>query len=137
MEKLSTQFGGWQVPWREVNRYQRNDGAIVQTFDDARPSLPVPFASSKWGSLASFGARAYPGTKRLYGTSGNSFVAVVEFTPQGPLARAVSTGGESGDPASPHFSDQAQRYADGNLRTVHFDAADVEAHAVRRYRPGE
>lgn len=137
VEKLSTQFGGWQVPWREVNRYQRNDGAIVQIFDDARPSLPVPFASSKWGSLASFGARAYPGTKRLYGTSGNSFVAVVEFTPQGPLARAVSTGGESGDPASPHFSDQAQRYADGNLRTVHFDAADVEAHAVRRYRPGE
>ncbi len=137
VEKLSTQFGGWQVPWREVNRYQRNDGAIVQTFDDAKPSLPVPFASSKWGSLASFGARAYPGTKRLYGTSGNSFVAVVEFTPQGPLARAVSTGGESGDPASPHFSDQAQLYADGNLRTVHFDAADVEAHAVRRYRPGE
>ena len=137
VEKLSTQFGGWQVPWREVNRYQRNDGAIVQTFDDAKPSLPVPFASSKWGSLASFGARAYPGTKRLYGTSGNSFVAVVEFTPQGPLARAVSTGGESGDPASPHFSDQAQLYADGNLRTVHFDAADVEAHAERRYRPGE
>lgn len=137
VEKLSTQFGNWQVPWREVNRYQRNDGAIVQTFDDAKPSLPVPFASSKWGSLASFGARAYPGTKRLYGTSGNSFVAVVEFTPQGPLARAVSTGGESGDPASPHFSDQAQLYADGNLRTVHFDAADVEAHAVRRYRPGE
>lgn len=137
VEKLSTQFGGWQVPWREVNRYQRNDGAIVQTFDDARPSLPVPFASSKWGSLASFGARAYPGTKRLYGTSGNSFVAVVEFTPQGPLARAVSTGGESGDPASPHFSDQAQLYADGNLRAVHFDAADVKAHAVRRYRPGE
>ena len=137
VQKLSTQFGGWQVPWREVNRYQRNDGAIVQTFDDARPSLPVPFASSKWGSLASFGARAYPGTKRLYGTSGNSFVAVVEFTPQGPLARAVSTGGESGDPASPHFSDQAQLYADGNLRTVHFDATDVKAHAVRRYRPGE
>ena len=137
VEKLSTQFGNWQVPWREVNRYQRNDGAIVQTFDDARPSLPVPFASSKWGSLASFGARAYPGTKRLYGTSGNSFVAVVEFTAQGPLARAVSTGGESGDPASSHFADQSRLYADGNLRTVHFEAADVKAHAVRRYRPGE
>jgi len=137
VEKLSTQFGNWQVPWREVNRYQRNDGAIVQTFDDARPSLPVPFASSKWGSLASFGARAYPGTKRLYGTSGNSFVAVVEFTPKGPLARAVSTGGESGDPASPHFADQSRLYADGELRPVHFDPADVQAHAVRRYRPGE
>lgn len=136
--ELAAQFGGsWQVPWHEVNRYQRNDGAIVQTFDDAKPSLPIPFASAKWGSLASFGARAYPGTRRLYGTSGNSFVAAVEFTPQGPLARAVSIGGESGDPTSPHFADQAQLYADGNLRQVHFDDADVQAHALRRYRPGE
>ena len=134
--QLTAEFGRWQLPWGEVNRYQRNDGAIVQTFDDARPSLPVPFASAKWGSLASFGARAWPGTKRLYGTSGNSFVAVVEFGPQGPVARAVSAGGESSDPASRHFADQAQRYADGDLRPVHFDEADVQAHAVRRYRPG-
>lgn len=137
VDKLTREFGNWQIPWREVNRYQRNDGAIVQTFDDAKPSLPVPFASSKWGSLASFGARAYPGTKRLYGTSGNSFVAVVEFSPDGPRARAVSTGGESGDPTSPHFSDQALRYADGNLRPVHFMPEDIAAHAQRRYHPGE
>ena len=37
------------------------------------------FTSAMWGSLASFGARPYKGTKKLYGTSGNSFVAVVEF----------------------------------------------------------
>ncbi|WP_066095784.1 penicillin acylase family protein [Xanthomonas massiliensis] len=137
VDKLQQEFGSWQVAWAQVNRYQRNDGAIVQTFDDARPSLPVPFSSAKWGSLASFGARAYPGTRRLYGTSGNSFVAVVEFGPQGPVARAVSTGGESGDPSSPHFADQAQRYADGDLRPVHFTAEDVAAHARRTYRPGE
>jgi acyl-homoserine-lactone acylase len=37
----------------------------------------VPFTSSQWGSLASFGAKRYPGTRRYYGTSGNSFVAAV------------------------------------------------------------
>ena len=76
---LESSFGHWLVPWGEVNRYQRNNGNIVQQFDDSLPSLPVAFASSRWGSLASFGARAYPGTRRLYGTSGNSFVAAVEF----------------------------------------------------------
>ena len=64
----------------EINRFQRLTGAIVQRwFDDAGASIPVPFTSARWGSLASFGARTYPGTKRMYGTYGNTFVAVVEF----------------------------------------------------------
>ena len=128
MARLKADFGDWRVPWGDMNRYQRNDGAIEQVFDDARPSTPIPFASARWGSLASFGARRYPGTKRFYGTSGNSFVAVVEFSPQ-VTARAVSIGGESGNPASPHFADQVDRYAKGNLRPVHFAPADVSAHA--------
>ena len=136
VDRLTQDFGAWRVPWGEINRYQRNDGAIHQDFDDARPSLPVAFAPLKWGSLAAFESARGAGTKRRYGTSGNSFVAVVEFGPQ-PRAWAVSTGGESGDPASPHFADQAQRYLDGDLRPVHFDVADVAAHAQRRYRPGE
>ena len=94
-DRLTQDFGSWQVPWGEINRFQRNDGAIAQTFDDAKPSIPVPFTSSQWGSLASFGAKRYPGTKRYYGTSGNSFVAVVEFGPR-LRAWAVTAGGESG-----------------------------------------
>ncbi|MET9552266.1 penicillin acylase family protein [Streptomyces sp. NPDC006645] len=134
-DRLRRGFGTWQVPWGEINRYQRNDGAIVQEFSDAKPSIPVPFASSRWGSLASFGARAYPGTKRYYGTSGNSFVAVVEFGPR-LRAWAVTAGGVSGHPDSPHFDDQAERYASGNLRPVHFYPDDLRGHVERRYRPG-
>ncbi len=134
--RLTGDFGDWRVPWGKVNRFQRNDGAIQQTFADTRPSTPVPFTSAQWGSLASFGAKAYPGTRRRYGTSGNSFVAVVEFGPQ-VRAWAVAAGGESGDPASPHFIDQVDRYAAGALRPVHFYPADVAAHAVCTYRPGD
>jgi acyl-homoserine-lactone acylase len=133
--RMMRDFGSWKVPWGDINRFQRNDGAIVQQFSDGKPSIPVPFASSRWGSLASFGAKAYPGTKRYYGTSGNSFVAVVEFGPR-LRAWAVTAGGASGHPGSPHFNDQAERYAKGDLRPVYFYPDDLEGHVERRYRPG-
>ena len=31
VDRLTQDFGSWQVPWGEINRFQRNDGAIVQT----------------------------------------------------------------------------------------------------------
>jgi acyl-homoserine-lactone acylase len=135
-ERLLKDFGRTAVPWGEINRFQRNDGAITPVFDDAKPSVPIPFTSSQWGSLAAFGAQRYPGTRRYYGTRGNSFVAVVEFGPT-VHALAVSTGGESGDSASRHFLDQAQRYADGDLRQVYFYPADLQGHIESRYHPGE
>ena len=137
LDRLERDFGGWRVPWGEVNRFQRISPAIEGVFDDTKPSIPVGFTSNKWGSLASFGASQKPGTKRWYGTNGNSFVAVVEFTPAGPHARAITAGGESGDPRSPHFNDEAQRYATGNLRDVYFYPAQLKGHTERVYRPGQ
>ncbi|HEX6133536.1 MAG TPA: penicillin acylase family protein [Longimicrobiales bacterium] len=136
VRRLENDFGRWQTPWGHINRFQRISPAIRPEFDDTKPSLPVPFTSARWGSLASFGARPYPNTKRWYGTSGNSFVAVVEFG-DSVRARAVTAGGESGDPASPHFNDQAASYAMGALRDVFFYRRDVDANMERRYRPGQ
>ncbi|SEH02280.1 acyl-homoserine-lactone acylase [Nonomuraea solani] len=135
VDRLTQDFGGWRVPWGEINRFQRNDGEIVQKFDDAKPSRSVPFTSAQWGSLASFGARRHPGTKRYYGTSGNSFVAVVEFGPR-LRAWAITAGGASGHPGSPHFNDQAERYANGDLRPVYFYPDDLKGHIERTYHPG-
>ncbi len=135
-DKLAADFGKWKTPWGDINRFQRNDGAIVQQFDDSKPSIAVEFASARWGSLASFGARAYTGTKKWYGTSGNSFVAVVEFG-DSVRARAVSAGGENGNPASKHFNDGAQNYAMGNLRDVYFYKNQLKGHTERVYHPGE
>jgi acyl-homoserine lactone acylase PvdQ len=133
-DKLTADFGTWKTPWGDINRFQRLTGDIVQPFSDSGPSIPVGFTSAVWGSLASFGARAYPGTRKWYGTSGNSFVAVVEFGDR-VRAKAVTAGGESGSPASKHFNDEAERYSTGNLRDVYFYKADVMAHKEREYRP--
>ncbi|MBX6365221.1 MAG: penicillin acylase family protein [Gemmatimonadetes bacterium] len=134
-DRLTADFGHWQTPWGDINRFQRWNDDIEPHFDDAKFSIPVPFTSAIWGSLASFGARPYANTKKWYGTSGNSFVAVVEFG-DSVRARAVTAGGENGDPASPHFNDQAERYATGNLRVVYFYPSQLEGHTERTYHPG-
>jgi acyl-homoserine-lactone acylase len=134
-DKLSEDFGTWKTPWGDINRFQRLTGEIVQPFSDSAPSIPVGFTSSFWGSLAAFSARDYPGTKKRYGASGNSFVAVVEFGDK-VRARAETAGGESGHPASPHFNDEAERYSTGNLREVYFYRSELEGHTERQYHPG-
>ena len=134
--RLTNDFGSWKTPWGDINRFQRINDDITPTFTDAGASIPVSFSSARWGSLASFGSRPYPGTKKWYGTSGNSFVAVVEFGDK-VRAKAVTAGGESGNTKSPHFDDEAQRYATGNLREVYFYRDQLKGHTEREYHPGE
>ena len=133
---LERDFGRWRSPWGEINRFQRLTDDIVQPFDDSKPSLPVGFAPSQWGALASFDSTKPRRQKKIYGSVGNSFVAAVEFG--SPVrAKAIMSGGESGNPASPHFSDQALMFSRGEFRDVFFTPEDVSAHAEREYRPGE
>ncbi|MFP4293356.1 MAG: acylase [Cyclobacteriaceae bacterium] len=136
VEQLEEDFGSWQTPWGEINRYQRLNGDIRQPFNDTLPSVAIPMASSRWGALASYGARTYPGTKRMYGTSGNSFVAVVEFGEK-VRAKSLLAGGQSGNPASPHFSDQVDMYVKGKFKEVAYYREDVEKRAKRTYHPGQ
>ncbi|MBO0321357.1 acylase [Muricauda sp. CAU 1633] len=134
--QLENDFGTWQMPWGEVNRYQRLNGDIRQPFDDTQPSIPIGFASGRWGALAAYGARYDNGTKKIYGTRGNSFVAVVEFGDK-VKAKTMLAGGQSGNPNSPHFNDQAQLYADKQFKDAAFYKEDVLKRAEHTYKPGE
>ncbi|MGZ5200039.1 MAG: acylase [Telluria sp.] len=135
-DKLQADFGSWQTPWGEINRFQRISGDVDQHYDDTKPSIPVPFTSATWGSLASFGMVAKQETKRIYGDRGNSFVAVVEFGPR-IHAKSVLAGGESGDPKSPHFNDQGELYSRGQFKDVLFYKEDIEKQLERKYHPGQ
>ena len=135
--QLRRDFGWWQVPWGDISRFQRISPAISSpAFSDAVKSIPVPFADGNYGSLASIRSEPKPGTKRWYSNYGNSFVAVVEFGRR-VTARAIHVGGQSGNPASPHFNDQSVRYAAGDLREVYFYPDQLNGHTQRRYKPGE
>ncbi len=136
LTQMEADFGSWNIPWGEINRFQRLSGAIDADFDDYKPYVPIGLASGNWGALAAFGARATENTKRLYGYRGNSFVAVVEFGEK-VRAKSVLAGGQQADPNSPHFFDQGQRYADAQFKEVAFYREDVEKRKVTSYQPGK
>ncbi|GGG36466.1 penicillin amidase [Croceivirga lutea] len=136
VDQLDNDFGTWEIPWGEVNRYQRLNGAIKQAFDDDKPSEAVGFASGRWGALAAYGARYNNNTRKIYGTRGNSFAAVVEFGDK-VKAKSILAGGQSGDPKSPHFDDQTQRYINQDWKTVAYYKEEVLQRAQRTYKPGD
>ena len=131
---LNQYYNSWKIPWGEINRFQRNDHSS-RKFDDSKESLPVGFASAGFGSLYSYETVWSEGNKQ-YGVAGNSFVAIVEFGPR-IKARSISTGGQSFDPSSKHFNDQAKLFVEGKLKDVFFYKEDVERNSERKYKPGE
>jgi acyl-homoserine lactone acylase PvdQ len=133
LKDIEKRFGKWRTPWGEVNRYQRPaDGK----FDDTKPSIPVGLAAATFGSLPSFASRRFSGMDKRYGVSGNSFIACVEFGKK-VKAKSIITGGQSFDPASKHYIDQAKGYIDGEFKEVFFYKEDVLKHIEKQYHPGE
>ena len=136
VKQLKQKFGTWEIPWGDINRYQRISNELVQQFDDNKLSYPVPFASALWGMLPSYNSGPFPGTKKRYGYHGNSFVCAVEFGEK-IKAKSLLAGGNSGDPNSKHFTDQLEMYTKGQFKDVLFYKEEVLKHAERTYHPGE
>ncbi|MDX1546317.1 MAG: penicillin acylase family protein [Rhodothermales bacterium] len=129
---LERTWGTWEVPWGEVNRIQRPDAAGRAPFDDALPSQPVAGAPGWLGSVFTFHARPAEAGRRHYGVHGNSFVKVIEFTPE-VRARSIFVFGQSGDPASPHYFDQAALYSAKQFKPAWFSRDEVTARAAKTY----
>jgi acyl-homoserine lactone acylase PvdQ len=136
LTELEGKFGKWQMPWGDVNRFQRLTGNVNEIYDDNKESLPVGFASALWGQLPSFNSRPMLGTNKRYGVSGNSFVCAVEFGEK-IKAKSILAGGVSGNVNSAHFTDQAKAYTQGKFKDVLFYKEDVLKHVEKRYHPGE
>jgi acyl-homoserine-lactone acylase len=136
VSELKRDFGSSLIEWAEVNRYQRLDASIFQAFNDSLPSVGIGHASGSWGALAAYGVSYTNNTKKIYGTRGNSFVAVVEFGEK-VRAKSLLAGGQSSDPNSRHFDDQLELYAAGLFKEVPYYREDVLKRALVSYRPGQ
>ena len=136
VDKLTNDFGTWNTPWGEIMRFQRLTGEVQESYDDDKASIPIGFTSGRWGSLASVYEDRNANTKRRYGRGGNSFVAIVEFGKK-VKAQSIISGGQSSDPNSPHFTDQAALFCKGAFKDVLYYKEDVLKHQIRSYQPGK
>lgn len=136
LNELKAKFGTWEIPWGEINRFQRTSGDIDLVYSDAKESLPIGNGPALWGSLPAYKSSYQTNTKKRYGFNGNSFVCAVEFGPK-IKAKSLLAGGNSGDPKSKHFYDQADRYRKGQFKEVLFYKEEVQKNAERTYHPGE
>ncbi len=136
-DDLVKTYGSAFIPWGEVNRLQRvQSGGTLEKFDDNKPSIPVAAVPGMMGSLFAFNTRTDPGQKKLYGISGSSYVAVVEFGKK-IRARSVHYFGTSAHSTSKHYFDQAPLYAQAKFKDAYFYKQDILQHAEKKYHPGE
>lgn len=130
---LEEEWDRTEVPWGALNRHQRPLPGAPLELDGSRPSLAVGGAPGHLGAIFTFYPTPFGAPGPRLGVAGNSFVKVVEFGPE-PRAGSVLNYGQSGDPASPHFFDQAELYAGRRFKPAWFGREQVEANAVTTTR---
>jgi acyl-homoserine lactone acylase PvdQ len=131
---LQKDWGTWSIAWGKINRYQRN--ALGVEPSDSLPSLAVTAAPAFMGSLNAYTSKKTKNSKVRYGTTGNTFVAVVSFGDK-LKAKSILTGGSSSSNKSKHFMDQANGYINHQYKTVNFYRADVLKNQEISYHPGD
>jgi acyl-homoserine lactone acylase PvdQ len=142
---LKSRHGDWRVPWASLFRAQMQPYLIDLTqigFDDKKPSLPLLAAPGPLGVVftqyysPSINIPFVLSMNKRYGLVGTSYMAVYEFGPKVRSASVINYG-QSGDPKSPHFFDQARLLSERKLKPEVPSWPDVVDGARLVYHPGE
>jgi len=135
---LAKKWGTWRVKWGEITRIQRvHTSGSIEPFSDDKPSLPVAGGpGDPVGIVFNFYAPEAKGQKRRYGTVGHSYFSVIEFGPK-PKALSILQFGQSADPTSKHYFDQAALYSKMEFKPAWFTIDEIKANLEAAYHPGQ
>jgi penicillin amidase len=133
---LEKRFGSADIAYGEIFRHQRPDVQGMFAGDQGE-SLPIAAGHPRVGMVFTFLTREMPASKRRYGFHGNSYVSVLDLDPAGIRSRSILPYGQSRDPKSNHYMDQALIYAAGKYKPAWFDRDEIKKNAERSYHPGE
>lgn len=138
VERLKMNHGDWRVPFGRMVRHQRPNRAVTgdSSRDGSSEDIAVAGTPFYMGAIFTYNAREVDAGRHVVGHHGHSYVSVVEFG-DSIDARSVLAYGQSRNPASPHFFDQAPLYVKGELKQAWFDVEKIRRHAVQAYRPGQ
>ncbi len=119
-QRVTQRYDSLTVPWGTVHRLVGPDSSYA--------------ASGGSGLLGLFRVLRYQegpnGQRRA--TGGDSYVALTEFTADGPRAKAVLPYGNASQSGSPHRGDQLELYAEKRMRPVWLDRDSIRAHLSNR-----
>ena len=122
IKALKKGFGRVDPTWGEVNRIRRG-------------SLDIPVDGGPDTFRALYGAPQPDG--RLMGVNGDSYVMFVDWDKAGRMtSRSIHQfGAATLLPASPHYADQSQMFADHKTKPVLFTESQLKGNVERDYRP--
>ena len=124
VDSLKTNYGSWKLAWGDVYRVRRGE-------------VDVPVGGGS-GTLGNFRVIYFntddDGKKSVVG--GDGWVFAVEFGKK-IKAYSILAYGQSNDPESPHFSDQAELFAGNKMKKVAFSEKEIKKGLQKVYRPGE
>ena len=134
---LENEFDTWKVPYGKIIRHQRRAKNTYEV-DSTLTSYPTNGNHGEYGSLFSMAGFHYNDTTLVRRVeSGNTLVMLIEQSSQGPEARSILNYGQSAHPDSPHYNDQAEMFAKGEMKKVNFKMEDILNNLESQYKPGE
>ncbi len=133
---LEKYYGDWRIPYGRFNRLRRLGQNGKTREPVSQHDLPSPGTPFYMGAIMTFNTQTKDGSSKSYGDHGHSYVSAVEFAPK-VKARSVMAYGQSRDPESAHYFDQARLYTQQKLKPAWFDEKDIKKSAIKSYHPGQ
>lgn len=124
VDSLNARYGTWDLAWGDVHRLRLGE-------------LDLPVGGGP-GGLGCFRVLWFreddDGKRRIRG--GDGWQLAVEFSDP-PRAYSILAYGQSNDEASPHHTDQAEMFANNQMKQVAYSEADIKATLLKAYNPGD